>query len=175
MNGRGSNGSEADDNATEAKPMTTQHKTIEYRYDECGLDTVVIHNMRVIVDDAGEEIYCIPNITSLHKVIAAALINRRHGLLPKELRFLRTELGLTQAELGQLVKKDHQTIGRWERGETPLDENAEVVIRAHAAEALGIAREGGIDELARRCVPSAQIEAIEIEAADPANYKLLAA
>jgi transcriptional regulator with XRE-family HTH domain len=155
--------------------MTTQNETIEYRYDECGLDDVVIHNMRVIVDDAGEETYYLPNITGLHKVIAAALINRRHGLLPKELRFLRTELGLTQGELGQLVKKDHQTIGRWERGETPIDENAEVVIRAHAAEALGIVREGGIDELARRCVPSATIEPIAIDASDPAHYRRLAA
>lgn len=155
--------------------MATLEKIIDYRYDECGLDNVVIHNMRVIVDDTGDETCCIPNITSLHKLIAACLINRRHGLMPKELRFLRTELGLTQAELGRLVKKDHQTIGRWERGETPIDENAEVVIRAHAAEALDIAREGGIDELARRCVPSAMIEAIEIDASDPGHYRRLAA
>lgn len=155
--------------------MATQEKTIEYRYDECGLDNVVIHNMRVIVDDAGEETYCIPNITSLHKLIAGCLIKQRYGLLPKELRFLRTELGMTQAELGQLVKKDHQTIGRWERGETPIDENAEVVIRTHAAEALGIPREVSIDELARRCVPSATIEAIEIDGTNPSDYRLLAA
>lgn len=155
--------------------MATWEKMIDYRYDECGLDNVVIHNMRVIVDDAGEETYCIPNITSLHKVIAAALINRRHGLLPKELRFLRTELGMTQAELGQLVKKDHQTIGRWERGETAIDENAEMVIRMRAAEVLEIPRDVGIDELARRCVPSATIEPIEIDASDPAHYRRLAA
>lgn len=155
--------------------MVMEEKTVDYRYEECGLDYVTIRNMRVRVDDAGEETYCIPNITGLHKVIAASLIMRRHGLLGQELRFLRTELGMTQAELGQLVKKDHQTIGRWERGETPVDENAEVVIRTYAAEALGIPREVTIEELARRCVPSAEIEAIEIDASNPNDYRRLAA
>ncbi len=152
-----------------------EEKRIDYRYEECGLDYVMIRNMRVLVDDSGEETYCIPNITSLHKLIAACLITRRHGLLGQELRFLRTELGLTQAELGQLVKKDHQTIGRWERGETPIDENAEVVIRTYAAEALEIPREITIEELAKRCVPSAEIETIDIDASNPDDYRRLAA
>lgn len=155
--------------------MATREKFVDYRYEECGLDYVTIRNMRVLVDDSGEETYCLPNITSLHKLIAASLIMRRHGLLGQELRFLRTELGLTQAELGQLVKKDHQTIGRWERGETPIDENAEVVIRTYAAEALNIPREASIEELARRCVPSAEIETIEIDGSNPDDYRRLAA
>lgn len=152
-----------------------EEKRIDYRYEECGLDYVTIRNMRVVVDDTGEETYCIPNITDLHKLIAACLITRRHGLLGQELRFLRTELGMTQAELGQLVKKDHQTIGRWERGETPIDDNAEVVIRTYAAEALEIPREITIEELARRCVPSAEIETIDIDASNPDDYRRLAA
>lgn len=89
----------------------------DYRYTECGLDNVIVHEMNVIVDDAGDEVYCVPNIMLLHKVIAHCIITRSHGIRPEELRFLRTEIGLTQAELAQIVKKDHQTIGRWERGE----------------------------------------------------------
>lgn len=56
-----------------------------------------------------------------------------------------------------------------------MDENAEVVIRTYAAEALDIPRDVTIEELARRCVPSAEIEAIEIDASNPNDYRRLAA
>lgn len=147
----------------------------EYRYTECGLDNVIIHGMDVLIDDAGDEVYCIPNILGLHKVIAHCIITRAHGIKPEELRFLRTEMGLTQAELAELVKKDHQTIGRWERGEKPIDQNAECVIRAVAAERLGINTEMTCEELARRCIPSAEFTAIVIDGRNPTDYRPLAA
>ena len=147
----------------------------DYRYEECGLDDVIVRGMRVVVDDAGEEVYSVPNILGLHKVIAHCIITRSHGISPDELRFLRTEMGLTQAELAQVVKKDHQTIGRWERGEKPIDPNAELVIRAVAAERLGINPNVAIEELAKRCIPSAEFKTIEIDGRNPADYKAIAA
>lgn len=146
-----------------------------YRYTECGLDNVIIHGMKVIVDDAGDEVYGIPNIVGLHKVIAHCIIARSHGISPKELRFLRTEMGMTQAELAQIVKKDHQTIGRWERGDCPIDPNAEFVIRMVAAEKLNIDPRLSREEIIRRCVPTARFEAIEIDGTDPKKYRPLAA
>jgi DNA-binding transcriptional regulator YiaG len=147
----------------------------EYRYTECGLENVIIHGMNIVIDDAGEEVYCIPNILGLHKVIAHCIITRTHGIKPEELRFLRTEIGLTQAELAELVKKDHQTIGRWERGERPIDQNAEYVIRTIAAERLSIDPKMTCEELARRCIPTAAFEAIEIDGTNPEHYRPLAA
>jgi DNA-binding transcriptional regulator YiaG len=146
----------------------------DYRYTECGLDNVMISGMNILVDDAGDEVYCIKNVTGLHKVIAHAIIARPHGITPDELRFLRTEMGLTQAELAQIVKKDGQTIGRWERGEKPIDENAEVVIRMVAAEKLGIDPQMTVEEMAARCIPSATFEIIEIDGSNPGNYRLAA-
>ncbi len=147
----------------------------DYRYRECGLDNVIIRDMQVIVDDAGEEVYGIPNVTGLHKVIAHCIITREHGIMPQELRFLRTEMGLTQAEMALRVKKDHQTIGRWERGEKPIDQNAELVIRMVAAERLGIDPKISTEEMVRRCVPSAGFEMIEIDGSNPNEYRPLAA
>jgi DNA-binding transcriptional regulator YiaG len=146
-----------------------------YRYTESGLDNVTIHNMDVVVDDAGEEVYAIPNILGLHKVIAHCIVAAETGMTPKELRFLRTEMGLTQGELAQVVKKDHQTVGRWERGETPLDGNAEVVIRMLAAERLGIDPKLEVEELAERCIPSAEFRRIDIDGSNPKRYRPLAA
>lgn len=147
----------------------------EYKYTECGLDNVVLMNMNVITDDAGEELYSIPNVLGLHKVIAHCIITRSHGISAAELRFLRTEMGLTQAELAEIVKKDHQTIGRWERAECPLDQNAEMVIRLVAAERLKIAPKMSLEDLIKRCVPTARIANIVIDGRDPENYLPLAA
>jgi transcriptional regulator with XRE-family HTH domain len=148
---------------------------IDYRYDECGLENVIIRGMEVRTDDSGEEVYSIPNIVGLHKVIAHCVITRAHGILPDELRFLRTEMGLTQAELAQIVKKDQQTIGRWERGEKPVDPNAEMVIRIIAAEKLGINPEMPMEAIAASCIPSAKFKAIEIDGSDPDQYRPIAA
>lgn len=147
----------------------------KYRYTECGLPNVVIRGMQVIVDDGGEEVYCIRNVTGLHQVIAYCIIMHAYGIRPDELRFLRTEMGLTRGELAELVKKDQQTIGRWERGETVIDQNAEFLIRTVAAERLGIDTNTKLEQLARSCVPSADVKVIEIDGTDPDQYRPLAA
>jgi DNA-binding transcriptional regulator YiaG len=147
----------------------------DYRYTECGLQNVVIRGMQVIVDDDGDETYCIRNVTGLHKVIAHCIITRTHSIKPEELRFLRTEMGLSRAELAELVKKDQQTIGRWERGETEIDQNAEYLIRTVAAERLGIDTSITLENLARRCVPSAEFTVMEIDGTNPDHYRPLAA
>jgi DNA-binding transcriptional regulator YiaG len=144
---------------------------MDYQYTECGLDNVMIENMQVVVDDSGEEVYEIPNILGLHKVIATCIIRHPRGISPKELRFLRSEMGMTQAELAEIVKKDHQTVGRWERGEKPIDQNAEALIRLLAAERLDLPRDGTIEELASHCVPSAKMQIITIDGGDPRNYR----
>ena len=147
----------------------------EYKYTECGLENIVLVNMNVITDDAGEELYSIPNVLGLHKVITHCIITRSYGISPAELRFLRTEMGLTQEELAEIIKKDHQTVGRWERSECPIDQNAEMVIRLVAAERLNIDPQMSTEELVKRCVPSARLEKIVIDGRDPKNYTPLAA
>jgi DNA-binding transcriptional regulator YiaG len=146
---------------------------MDYKYTECGLDNVVIKNMPMIIDDAGEEVYEIRNVVGLHRVIATCIVRHPRGISPKELRFLRTEMGLTQAELAEIVKKDHQTIGRWERGETPIDQNAEALIRLLAAEKLDLLRDETIEEVVRSCVPTAEVQVITIDGGDPRNYRPL--
>lgn len=147
----------------------------EYRYTECGLQNVVIRGMHVCADDDGDTVYCIRNVTGLHKVIAHCIITRTHSIKPEELRFLRTEMSLTRAELAELVKKDQQTIGRWERGETEIDQNAEYLIRTVAAERLAIDTNTTLENLARNCVPSAEFKVIEIDGTNPDHYRPLAA
>jgi DNA-binding transcriptional regulator YiaG len=155
------------------RPQT--ERKMEYRYTECGLDNVVIEGMDVMVDHAGDETSAIPNINGLHRVIAQAIITHEHGISGKELRFLRTEMGLTQDEMGRLLHVTRLTISRWERAEVPIDNQAEFMIRLLAAEKLEIIPYMTVEEVSRRCVWSAKVQPIRIDGSNPKNYHSLAA
>ncbi len=143
----------------------------KYRYIECGLDNVVIEGLRTGTDADGDEVLTIPNVRGLHRLLAAMIVQRAHGISAKELRFLRTEMAMTRAGLAALVKKDHQTIGRWERGETPIEPNAEFVVRMIARERLKAGDDIGAEQLAGWCVPAAVESPIEVDGRDPRHYR----
>lgn len=153
--------------------MTSHH------YTECGLQNVFIDGLEVVVDDDGDEIVTIPAINELHRVIAQGIVSHAHGISGDELRFLRTEMGYTQAELATLVHHDKQSVGRWERGEFDLDSSAEVIVRRLAIEKLGLNIADGMDELSRRSVPTVKTQPINIRKTEcndnSSNYELLAA
>ncbi|MBX8785526.1 transcriptional regulator, partial [Ochrobactrum sp. GRS2] len=83
----------------------------KYHYIECGLDNVYINGLQFQRDDAGDEIITIPAINELHSLIATGIVTHEHGISGQELRYLRSEMGLTQSELAQFVHQDKQTIG----------------------------------------------------------------
>jgi transcriptional regulator with XRE-family HTH domain len=80
----------------------------------------------------------IPNVNGLHKAIAQGITHRHSAMIGRELRFLRTEMGMTQAELALIVHREPLAISRWERGEVEIDSNAETLIRLHATDRLGL-------------------------------------
>lgn len=138
-------------------------KMKSYRYTECGLDNVIIDEVSVVVDDNGHKVYCIPNVKSLHRSIAHALIIQESGLSGKEVRFLRTEMGLTQEQLAAVIKVSRATVNRWESGRGSIDPNAEFLIRMLAAEKLGIDLKLSVEEMAERCVWSTNRQPIHVE------------
>lgn len=147
----------------------------EYRYTDCGLENVIINGVQFTSDDCGDEVVCIANINGLHRAIAESILSRKSSMAGTELRFIRTEMGLTQAELAALVHREPLAISRWERGESPLDSNAEALIRLHALEKLEIGKEATVQEISSWCVPSAAEQPIQIDGSDPSNYQPLAA
>jgi DNA-binding transcriptional regulator YiaG len=143
-----------------------------YHYTECGLDNVMIEGMLPCQDDDGDEVITIPNIAGLHKAIAEAIVRHKAGMGGKQLRFLRTEMGMTQAELAKVVHHDTQSVGRWERGEHPIEPTAEALIRLLAVERLGLkSKAESLEELSGWCVATAAPQQIVIDGSDPAHYK----
>ena len=150
-------------------------KKIDYHYKESGLDNVTLVGLKNVCDDDGEECITIPNINGLHKAIATAIVNRFSGMSGKELRFLRTLMGKTQAELAAEVHREGLAVGRWERGENPIEPNAEALIRLMARENLGLKLDARVDEITGWCIQSASAQPIQIDASDPEDYRPLAA
>ncbi len=83
----------------------------QYRYTASGLDNVYLFGLPRFADRAGDETITIPYINQLHRLLRQQVAEKDTGLDHKEIRFLRSELGLTQAQLAQHVHKDAQTIG----------------------------------------------------------------
>jgi transcriptional regulator with XRE-family HTH domain len=144
----------------------------EYRYTECGLDNVLIEGMNVLVDDGGEKSITIPNINGLHRVIALGIVRRKNSISGKELRYLRTEMGMTQAKLAEMVHCEPLTISRWERGEYPIDATAETLIRVCATQELGLPTDTKVSEISGWCVQGPAPQPLIIDGADPSNYRL---
>ncbi|MDR3497567.1 MAG: helix-turn-helix domain-containing protein [Ancalomicrobiaceae bacterium] len=144
-----------------------------YPYQECGLDNVIIEGVNFLVDDKGEETIAIPNINGLHRAIATGIVAKKSSLTGRELRFLRTEMGLTQAELAHTVHREPLSISRWERGEVAeIDPNAEALIRLLAKEALDLEVEATVREITGWSVPSALTPPLVIDGSDTDNYRL---
>ncbi len=146
-----------------------------YHYTECGLDNVVIVGADFLSADDGEEVIVIPAAGRLHKAIAEGILKRDSSMSGRELRFLRTEMGMTQAELARLLHRDAQTIARWEKEEIEMDGNAETVVRLLAAEKLGIDLGSDIETIATWSTPSAGSREIMIKGSPDGEYRPVAA
>ena len=167
-----------------------------YHYTVSGLRNVYIVGLEPFVDEDGDEVIRIPAINQLHHLIAKVIVLGEAGMQGDELRFLRTEMGQTQDELASILHVDRQNIGRWERGEVPIDGCAETVIRRHVVEKLQIpfeekmerhfrdelrkkpssesARSIPLERLTPSCAPAAKSRTIEFKVED-GGYRLLAA
>jgi len=82
---------------------------------------------------------------------------------------------MTQSELAQIVHHDAQSIGRWERGECPIEPTADALIRLLMVERLELEKTiKTVAELSSQCVPTAATQPIMIDGKDPSDYRIAA-
>lgn len=86
-----------------------------YHYRECGLRNVWLANGY----DEHETPYgpgiAIHDVEGLHRAVAHGLVNKGAKLTGTELRFLRQEMGLSQAKLATMLGNEAQTVALWEK------------------------------------------------------------
>ncbi len=145
-----------------------------YQYRACGLPNVFLVGIPECTDDKGEACVTIENISGLHKVIASEIVFRAHGFTGAELRFLRSEMGLTQKDVANLVRVEPLTVGRWERGDTEIPGSVMTVVRLITVEKLGLEQEVTVTELAHRNDPANEQADVLIDASDPSHYQIAA-
>lgn len=151
-------------------------ETDAYHYTECGLPNVWIQGA-IMIDDDGEEIVRIPNPHGLHRLIARKLIESEGRLTGAELRFLRSEMGLTRTQLGVLLHRERLTVSRWESGRTRIDGATEALVRIYATIKLGLGSvdDAKIEEISARCVTPADVRnQMRIDGTDRGSYRLVA-
>jgi DNA-binding transcriptional regulator YiaG len=144
-----------------------------YHYTECGLDNVMIEGLNVVNDHAGEETVVIPAIGLLHQVIAEGIVTLPTKMSGRELRFLRTEMGMTQAQLAEVLKVTLLTVSRWEREENPIQDAAEMLVRLMAVDRLELGLQLSVDSVASKVTLGPHREPIRIDGSDPTQYQLM--
>jgi len=88
---------------------------------ECGIDGVTLVNVMVYrCPNCGEREIEIPYIEKLHRAIALDLARQPGRLGPKEIRFLRTYLGLSSGDFARKIGVDKATVSRYERIDSPI-------------------------------------------------------
>jgi len=101
-----------------------------YAYTVCGLDSIFLLNGYHVSYHDGEEYVSVTDVDGLHRAIGRHLVLHRKGLSPKEVRFLRKTMDLTQAQLAAKLGNDPQSVARWEKGACDMPGTAEKLLRA---------------------------------------------
>ena len=108
----------------------TECNDAPFQYKRCGLDNIYLLNgFEPEYDQDGERYVTVLDVDGLHKAIGIHLVTNRKTLAPKEIRFLRKTLNLTQAEMGRLISQSDQQIARWEKGENNINGPADKLLR----------------------------------------------
>lgn len=91
---------------------------MSYHYTESGLDNVFLGNGYKLHKTKYGEGLSIENVHGLHQTIGRWLIELPKRLNGAELRFLRTEMELSQHRLADLIGSEEQNVRRWEKDRT---------------------------------------------------------
>ena len=98
-------------------------------YRACGLNEIYLLNGYELAEHDGDQHLSVTKMKELHQAIGRHLVTHRKGLTPKEIRFLRNTLGLTQAQLAAKLGNNARSVLRWEMGECEVPGASEKLLR----------------------------------------------
>ena len=104
-----------------------RNEPIPYR--ACGLEGIYLLNGYSMEEHDGEQHMSVTKMEQLHQAIGRHLVTRRKGLAPKEIRFLRNTMDLTQADLADRLGNNAQSVARWEKGQCEVPGASEKLLR----------------------------------------------
>lgn len=117
--------------------LAGEAKTEPYPYRGCGLEGIYLLSGYSFIEHDGERHVKIEDVFSLHQAIGRFLVRNRKGLSPREIKFLRNTMDLTQAQLAAKLGNTSQSVARWEKGECEIPGAAEKLLRVVFLASLG--------------------------------------
>jgi DNA-binding transcriptional regulator YiaG len=100
-----------------------------YKYTECGLDSVTLVNIFVFQCKCGAIVPEISAIADLHRQIVFSLIKKETLLSGSEIKFLRKMAGLSGVELAQLLGVHKASLSKWENGSRQITKKTDATLR----------------------------------------------
>lgn len=107
-----------------------------YHYTESGLRNVWLRNGYKEHDTPYGKGISIHDTEGLHRAIGVFLVTQKPHLSGAEVRFLRTEMDLSQSDLGRILGVGETTIRGWESGRNKITKPAERLLRSLYKEAV---------------------------------------
>lgn len=115
------------------------------QYTMCGLDDIYLcGGYDQVETDYGKGVV-VHHMDDLHRAIGLYLTQSKKTLSGKEIRFLRHQMDLTQAQLGDWLRVQDQTVARWEKGEVPIGGPEDLLLRIVY---LGLSKQVDVRKLA---------------------------
>ncbi|RYG57674.1 MAG: hypothetical protein EON60_14300, partial [Alphaproteobacteria bacterium] len=110
-----------------------------YHFAECGLPNVRLNNGFTLAGEGEEQTVSITAIDNLHRAIGYRLTSASYhfGLTAPEIKFLRTELGLTPEQLANLIGVHEWCVNEWEAGKKDILHPEEALLRILYREKFG--------------------------------------
>lgn len=100
-----------------------------FHYTSCGLRNIWLRNGFSIKQTSYGKAVAIHNVGGLHKAIGLHLVNNKKSHSGSEVRFLRKELDMSQAQLAQVLGVGETTVRGWENNRTKITKPADRMLR----------------------------------------------
>jgi putative zinc finger/helix-turn-helix YgiT family protein len=106
---------------------------VEVRRYDIGLDSPIIIDQAEVrrCDHCGDEGVVLKHLDKMLECMAGYIAQKNGGLTPKEIRFLRTQLGYSGEDMAKYMGVEIDTLRRWERGDQPMGEVSERLLRTY--------------------------------------------
>ena len=114
-----------------------QKRKAPLQYTLCGLDDVYLVSGYDLEDTEDGPVLSVHDVDGLRRAIGKYLATEKKVLNGKEIRFLRKELDLTQAELARLLRVSDQQVARWEKSHCEMPGPADGLLRFIYLEEIG--------------------------------------
>lgn len=100
-----------------------------FHYESCGLANVWLKNGYQARETPYGRSVAIHDVEGLHRTIGLDLVNRKPALSGDEVRFLRKELDMSQAQLARFLGVGVSSVRGWENGRQAITLPAERMLR----------------------------------------------